>query len=82
VKRILLGLAMLSIPLNACVLDKIENKLVNNRVTTYTRDKVKAHPGKAGMLVGGIIGSVVTVYVVPKVVNGIKSIYNWIRGNK
>ena len=63
--------------MSACIFDKIENKVINNRVTIYTVDKVKNNPGKVGMIAGAVIGSAVTTYVVPKIVDGFKYICRW-----
>lgn len=75
-KKLLLGMSILSLPVHACVLDKIEDCIKNNRVTTYVTSKVKKHPGKAGVIVGTAVGVGLT-YVTKKLCT---KVHNWWKG--
>jgi len=70
-KKVLLTIFLCS-SLNACILDRIEDKVANSSLA-------KNHRGKVGLVIGSIVGGVVTKLAVPKIKSLYNRVYNWFK---
>jgi len=76
-KKLMLALFITAAPINACVLDKIEDKLVNNRVTECIMNTAIKHPGKTGLAVGTVVGGVLTYWLTPQIEMNLTPVLEW-----
>lgn len=70
-KKILLGVFICS-SLNAYILDKIEDKIRNNSL-------VKNHRVKLDIVIGTVVGSLITKLAAPKINSLYNKVYNWFK---
>ena len=70
-KQILLAM-FLTTSMSACVLDRIESRISNSTIT-------QNHSGKAGLVIGSIVGGAVIYYVGPKIKSMCLKVYNWFK---
>lgn len=70
-KKILLAV-FLGSTLNACILDKIEDKITNSSLA-------KNHRGKVGIVIGTVVGGIITKIAAPKIKSLYNRVYNWFK---